>query len=115
MRFPNGGRENSDGSVSFPARGKPPTEVLPGYEEDPGDPYRWLMTWDECQHRLLNHPFVCASGMTRIGNLCKKKGIPITPRICRVDCKEPDKVVSLSVDRLSSEYKLSEAQSPEPQ
>jgi hypothetical protein len=99
-KLPPSARKNSDGSVSFPARGKPPTEVTEGYEEDPNDPYRWLMSWVECQYREFNHPYVCPSGSLRHATFCKKKNIPLTPRICAVDCNEPDKLVSLSLDRL---------------
>jgi len=41
-----------DGSIIFKKRGLPPTEV-PGYEVDPGDPYRFTPLLPPCKARTI--------------------------------------------------------------
>lgn len=89
--FPPGARHQPDGSVTFPARGRPPVCNVPGYIEDPGDEYRWLMVYCPCKHRVLEKPYICKSGKLKHRDFCELKLVPINPQTCK-DCIVEPKV-----------------------
>jgi hypothetical protein len=90
VEFPPGARHNSDGSVVFPMRGKAPTCNVPGYVEDPTDPYRWLMVYTLCDNREINKLMPCPrSGRPVCRDYCAKVNMVVTPRYCNIDCNIP--------------------------
>lgn len=91
MTLPPGARTQSDGSITFPCRGKAPDCNVPGYVPDPFDPFRWIMVYCPCKHRLLMHKFICSTGKERTADFCGLLKIPISPRYCNVDCSEIDR------------------------
>lgn len=87
MNLPPGARIQSDGSVTFPARGKAP-DPIEGYISDPADPWRWLKLYELCVHRVIAKPYICTSGRTRTRDFCELLKIPINPAFCGT-CTRP--------------------------
>jgi hypothetical protein len=71
-----------DGSIIFPHRGNPPMEV-PGFEVDPGDPYRFFPVLPACKKRVFKKLQVpCCKDLMNI-TCCEKYDIPmVTPQYC---------------------------------
>lgn len=83
MDFPPGARFQSDGRVTFPMRGQPPACNVPGYVEDPDDPFQWIKLYEPCKHRAEGVGIKCpASGKVRQGDYCKLLLLKINPLIC---------------------------------
>jgi hypothetical protein len=87
--LPKGARVHSDGSVTFPVRGDPP-QPIQGYVQDPGDPFRWIMSYVTCKHRILNQSYKCSSGQIRTRDFCPLIGLPINPSYCNQACPRPE-------------------------
>ena len=82
----------TDGRIIFNARQTMPNEI-PGYTQNPDDPYEWFMDYNQCRHREEGQKFVCTTGRTRVRDFCHLKKMKVHPPICKrcdcVDKKEP--------------------------
>ena len=81
--FPPNARHQPDGSVTFPPRGTLPVCNVEGYEEDPSDPWKWIMLYLDCRHRTLNKPYKCNTGKLKQRDFCELKMLPCNPAICK--------------------------------
>lgn len=73
------------GMLLFPRRGVPP-EPLPGYEEDPGNPYIHILTQPPCQYRIKKERVRACCGKTTY-SFCIKLQVPAPRTLCH-DCQE---------------------------
>lgn len=70
-------------------RGKVPLEVIPGYTQDPDDPFQYIMNYCSCQHRELGQVYFCQlSGRNRKRDWCQLKGVKTNPALCNQSCNE---------------------------
>lgn len=76
----------TDGRIIFNARQQMPAEI-PGYTQDPDDPYQWHMDYCDCVHREIQQKFVCSTGRTRVRDWCHLKKIKVHPPVCK-SCTE---------------------------
>lgn len=86
MNLPPGAKLQSDGSITFPMRGPPPTLVLPNYVRDPTDAYRFVQGYKPCKYRMLGIRVKCPLG-SRLVDQCTLIGLPIGPAFCQTCTK----------------------------
>jgi len=77
-----------DGSIEFPRKGYPP-DIIPGYDQDPKNPYKFIPIIPECKFReIREHMLVC--GKKRPYFHCLLKDIQVSRNYC-AQCKEYQK------------------------
>lgn len=71
-----------DGRIIFNAR-QPMPDSIPGYTQNPDDPYEWFMDYEKCEHRQEGQRYICPTGRSRVRDWCHLKGLRINPVICK--------------------------------
>ena len=72
----------ADGSLVYPKRGKPPN-LLPGYDRDPGNPYRLVKGFEPCALRSIKHLYNKACGCVIEGAVCQiHNDLPVNAYFC---------------------------------
>lgn len=80
--------ELGDGSIQFPMNGPPPM-IVPGYEVDPGDPYRFHLELEPCAARTFKNVKVgnCCPEGRNVRHCTKFNLVAMTPPHCK-NCVE---------------------------
>ena len=73
-----------NGTIVFPKRGKPPTETIAGYEQDPKDPYVYYPLFVECDQRTCVQ-ILKPCGKFRLAHMCKVLDREVSVNFCD-DC-----------------------------
>jgi hypothetical protein len=90
------GRRQTDGSIIFPARGRPPAESE-DYKRDTADPYRLLPVWRPCPFRQeVKFTYPCCPDKQMISYACDK-GFQAGPDEC-LQCHKSGRLATLTAE-----------------